>query len=242
VIDVLGYHRTPASGTTRVSLSSTDAQGDGGSALPSISADGRFVAFVSTATNLVPGDSNGVADVFVRDRRSGTTQRVSVATGGSQANAASGGRPSISADGRYVAFVSFATDLVAGDTNAVSDVFLRDRTGGTTTRVSLAAANAQSAAASLSPSISADGRFVAFESGPLLAPGAGTSTDGVYVRDVRRATTERVSVPNTGTPSGAAAQPSISGDGRFVAFWSNSTTLVPGDGNGHPDVFVRDCD
>ena len=128
---------------------------------PAISADGRFVAFSSDATNLVPGDTNGTADVFVRDRQTGTTRRVSVGSGGAQGNGLSVD-PAISADGRFVAFASDATNLVPGDTNGADDVFVRDRQTGTTRRVSVGSGGAQGDRVSFDPAISADGRFVAF--------------------------------------------------------------------------------
>ena len=109
-----------------------------------ISADGRYVTFDSSAANLVAGDTNGTHDVFVRDRAAGTTQRVSVAAGGGQADDESFA-PSISADGRSVAFASFADNLVPGDTNGTTDVFVRDRTAGTTTRVSVRSDGGQAA-------------------------------------------------------------------------------------------------
>jgi len=137
------FVRDRQSGTTeRVSLATGGAEGNGISEFPSISADGRFVAFMSEATNLVAGDTNGCADIFVRDRQSGTTERVSLATGGTEGNNSSYGS-SISADGLFVAFDSWASDLVAGDTNGNSDIFVRDRQNGTTERVSLATGGAQ---------------------------------------------------------------------------------------------------
>src|SRR5207249_1385057 len=114
--------------TERVSVDSTGTEGNSASTHPSISADGRFVAFASDATNLVPGDTNGFQDVFVHDRLTGTTERVSVDSAGTQGNSVSL-EPSISADGRLVAFRSFASNLVPGDTNGVKDVFVHDRAG-----------------------------------------------------------------------------------------------------------------
>ena len=117
--------------TERVSLGLDGVQGDGPSYEPAISADGRFVAFQSEATNLVPGDTNSAPDVFVRDRKTGRTQRVSVRSDGAQGNGTSAA-PAISADGRFVAFYSDATNLVPGDTNDQGDVFVHDRQTGTT--------------------------------------------------------------------------------------------------------------
>src|SRR5207249_8340068 len=120
--------------TERVSVDSTGTEGNSASTQPSISADGRFVAFASDATNLVPGDTNGAIDVFVHDRLTGTTERVSVDSAGTQGNNSSA-EPSISADGRFVAFDSSATNLVPGDTNGAEDVFVHDSHTDTTERV-----------------------------------------------------------------------------------------------------------
>ena len=128
---------------------------------PSLSADGRYVAFASQASNLVTGDTNGTSDVFVRDRQTGATTRVSVDSSGTQGNNGSA-EPSLSADGRYVAFTSQADNLVTGDTNGKADVFVHDRQTAQTTRVSVDSAGNQLDFDSDSPSISGDGRFVAF--------------------------------------------------------------------------------
>ena len=157
------------------------------------------MAFASIASNLVPGDTNGTDDVFVRDLRSGTTERVSVATDGSQGNSYSES-PAISADGRYVAFVSGASNLVPGDTNDFEDVFVRDRQSGTTQRVNVATDGTEANDGSFSPAISADGRYVAFESyGSNLVPGDTNDLGDVFVRDLRSGTTQRVSVATDGT-------------------------------------------
>src|SRR5262249_17255542 len=141
---------------------------------PSLSADGRFVAFESDANNLVPGDTNGAADIFVHDLLTGLTERVSVpdpSSGQAQANGTSLA-PAISPDGRYVAFASRASNLVAGDTNTRQDIFVHDRVTGATQRVSVDAVGAQVLSDSgptldvpgRGPVISDGGRFVAFES------------------------------------------------------------------------------
>src|SRR5206468_1530708 len=138
---------------------------------PAISADGRFVAFTSLSTNLVAGDTNGWQDVFVRDRPTGTTERVSGNSAGKEGNGSSG-NPSISADGRFVAFESYATNLVPGDTNKAADVFVHDRQTRTTERVSVDSAGNQGNWGSGAPAISADGRFVAFcSASPNLVAG-----------------------------------------------------------------------
>ena len=186
--------------TTRVSVASDGAQGNRYSYDPSISADGRYVAFYSYASNLVSGDTNGVYDVFVHDRQSGQTTRVSVASDGAQGNNGSYYDPSISADGRYVAFDSSASNLVSGDTNGARDVFVHDRQGGGTTRVSVASDGAQGGTGSWNPSISADGRYVAFYSGASnLVSGDTNGTDDVFVHDGQTGQTTRISVASDGS-------------------------------------------
>ena len=231
----------------RVSVSGDGAESNGyGFFAPSISGDGRYVAFDSNASNLVPGDTNDATDVFVHDRQTGATERVSVATSGAQADLYRGSfDASISADGRYVAFSSAASNLVAGDSNDEDDVFVHDRVLGITERVSVSSAGAQgvpSGVGSAAPSISADGRYVAFRSGaPNLVAGDTNGQIDVFVRDRQSAITERVSVSNTGAQAnGFGFDPSISADGRYVAFGSDASNLVVGDTNGASDVFVRD--
>ena len=145
--------------TVRVSLSSTGAQGDAGGSTASLSANGRYVAFHSDSTDLVPGDTNAARDVFVRDRATGTTRRVSVSTTLAEGDGFSD-LPAISGNGRWVAFISDATNLVQGDRNASSDVFVRDRLTGTTRRVSVSSTGAEGNAntVGLVPGISANGR------------------------------------------------------------------------------------
>ena len=145
----------------RVSVAADGTQGNGQSTGPSISADGRYVAFYSAASNLVPGDTNGMSDIFVYDRQTDTIERVSLAADGTQGNGSSVGR-SISADGRYVAFYSIASNLVPGDTNGTCDIFVYDRQTDTIQRVSVAADGTQGNDNSADSSISADGRYVAF--------------------------------------------------------------------------------
>ena len=227
--------------TTRVSLDSAGVQGNAPSFTPSISADGHFVAFESNATNLVAGDTNATMDIFVRDRTAPSTERVSIATGGAQANAACD-HPSISGDGRFVAFQSAATNLVPGDTNGAVDIFVRDRVNATTERVSVSASGAQADAACNLPAFSSDGRFVAFESQATnLVAGDTNGLLDVFVRDRYGATTLRISVDSAAAQgNGSSGGPSISNDGRFVAFNSDATNLVAGDTNGLTDAFVRD--
>ncbi len=234
-----------ASKTRRLSVDAAGAQAMGGeSYAPAISANGRFVAFTSETTNLVPGDTNGQDDVFVSDRRTGRIERASVSSSEAQA---SGGRsvyPAISASGRFVAFSSGATDLVPGDTNGGYDIFVRDRKKGTTTRVSVDSAGGEAmGGGSGEAAISANGRFIAFDSSTTnLVPGDTNNMSDVFVHDRKTGVTTRVSVDSNGAQAigGQSVSPSISANGRFVAFESEATNLVPGDSNAKQDVFVHD--
>jgi uncharacterized repeat protein (TIGR01451 family) len=233
-----------------------DASSDGSAAnnqsdFPDISADGRFVAFASLASNLVPDDTNDVADVFVRDRLTGAIERVSVDSRGRQGNGDSGlvgvgsPRPAISADGRFVAFPSFATNLVRKDKNdsLISDIFVHDRLTGTTELVSLSSTGEQTDAYSTSPAISADGRYIAFQSNATtLVPDDTNFVDDIFVHDRLTGTTERVSVSSTGEQAnGSSILPDISPDGRFVVFSSFADNLVPGS-QVFIQVFLHDRD
>ncbi|MEW6741543.1 MAG: hypothetical protein AB1486_02195 [Planctomycetota bacterium] len=234
----------PAHGqtTTRASVDSAGLEGNGRSRHPTLSAAGRFVAFASSATNLVPSDTNESVDIFVHDRQGGITERVSVATGGGEANGWSYRIPAISPDGRFVAFHSAASNLVANDSNQAIDAFVHDRHTGTTTRVSLSSSGDEGNGDSYDPSLSADGRFVAFWSraSNLIADDT-NGADDVFVHDVQTASTTRVSVSSVGDEgNGVSANPSTSADGRFVAFWSVASNLVNGDVNGKHDCFVHD--
>ncbi len=234
-------HHLQTGQTTRVSLDSGGLQGDGNSWNPSISFDGRFVAFWSEATNLVPGDTNGYSDIFVHDRQTGQTTRVSVDTGGLQGNG--GARdPVISSNGRHVTFVSYADNLVPGDTNGADDVFVHDRQTGRTTRVSVDSAGLQGNWYSHSPAITFDGRYVTFTSySSNLVPGDTNGSDDVFVRDCQTGQTTRVSVDSAGLEgNGISLDSAISSDGRFVAFESRSSNLVSGDVNDALDIFVYD--
>jgi Tol biopolymer transport system component len=228
--------------TRRISVDRRGGDSNGQSGGPSISADGRYVAFSSFASDLVPGDgTNDMTDIFIRDLVAGTTARASVDTGGGDPNDESIS-PSISADGRYVAFGSSASDLIQGDGNGWIDIFVRDLVGGTTVRASVDTEGGDPDSGSLSPSISADGRYVAFYSyADDLGWGGGGGFTNVFVRDLVGATTVRASVDTEGgDPNSSSDSPSISADGRYVAFSSLASDLVQGDGNGDSDIFVRD--
>jgi len=237
-----GAQPASAGSTTRVSVDSAGRQANGPSSTAAISADGRFAAFESDATNLVAGDTNGLTDIFVHDLVARTTTRVSVDSLGRQANGPSF-NPSISSDGRYVAFESNATNLVTGDTNGLPDIFVRDLLTGKTTRVSVDSLGRQANGPSYSAAISADGRFVAFESDATnLVMGDTNGKRDVFVYDMTTQATTRVSVDSLGRQAnGPSSGAAISADGRFVAFESDATNMVTGDTNGKRDVFVHDA-
>jgi Tol biopolymer transport system component len=235
------------SGTTVLaSVGPNGVQGDNDSNNPVITPDGRYVAFNSLADNLVPGDTNGVADVFVRDMQLGVTTRVSVSSSGAQGNMQSGtaasGAPVISADGRYVAFGSAATNFVpGGDMNSSPDIFVHDLVTGQTTIMSVDSSGAQNFYGGVDPAISADGRYVAFDSQGAYVPTDGNGQRDVYLHDRLTGTTSLVSVAITGLAGNAYANnPSLSSDGRYVAFISFSVNLIPGSTNFGVNVFVRD--
>ena len=233
----------------RVSVSSIGDQSNNNSSSSSISTDGRFVAFSSQASNLVAGDTNNFIDIFVHDRESGLTERVSVSSSGEQGDSDSSyyDSPSLSADGRFVAFTSFARNLVAGVRNSHGDVFVHDRQTGITEQVSVSSSGEQGNFSSGNPSLSADGRFVAFESEARnIVPFGTNRDDDIYVHDRQTGITERVSVSSTGEQGissdsfSYSENPSISAGGRFVAFVSKASNLVEGDTNNTSDIFVHD--
>jgi len=229
--------------TFRASVSSAGTQTEtlGHSWSPSISANGRFVAFVSGSHRLVRGDRNNFDDVFVRDLVARTTRTVSVSSAGRVANQGSTW-PKISAKGRFVAFSSSASNLVAADTNRGMDVFVRDRVARTTRMISVRPNGSQVRKQSHANAISATGRFVVLQSRADLAGSGDTDQlSDVFVYDRRAGRSRRVSVSSTEEAGNLSAHGgSISADGRYVVFWSNSSNLVSPDVNGGPDAFVRD--
>ena len=285
--DVFVFDRNTGA-TTRINAPG-NTQPDGPSLFPRISGDGRFVVFGSGARNLVAGDTNAAPpsptastdatgrDVFVWDRTTGAITREDVASDGTEGKcfSASNSPPAgtqvfcaggvalaeadINVDGRYVTFAANAINLVPGDTNLNTDVFLRDRVAGTTTRISVPTGGAQGctqtgtgtgapactgAGASLAPSISADGRFIAYDSAATYLLGAGVDANGqrdVFIYDKQAATTGLISKSTGGVAAnGASSLPSISADGRWVAFASLATNLVPNDTNNASDIFLHD--
>lgn len=225
------FIRDTATGTTaRVSVDSEGNEGNGLSRYPAISADGRYVAFESYASNLVPNDTSNGTDIFVHDTLGGITTRVNVDSAGNPSNGWASS-PDISADGRYVAFSSGATNLVPNDTNGADDIFVHDRNTAVTTRISVDSAGNQATGSSRHVDLSADGRYVAFTStAPNLAPGDNNNDseydkDDVFVHDRQTGSTRRASLNNAGVGWLASSYaPSVSDNGRFVAYLSNSNT------------------
>ncbi|MEP7054292.1 MAG: fibronectin type III domain-containing protein [Actinomycetota bacterium] len=237
--DIFVLDRTSAV-VRRVSVSGSGLQANGASLWPTMSADGRFVAFVSYATNLVVGDTNGAGDVFEADLTTGLLSRMSVTSSGAQAGG--GDDPRLSADGRYLVFSSGAADLIAGDTNASVDVFLSDRLTGIVRRISLTSSGTQGDGYSYLPRISADGRFVSMTSvATNLVSGDTNGVEDIYVVDLSSGDISRASVAATGAEGGDGSPLSaISADGRYVAFISFADNLVPGDTYFTGDLFVKD--
>jgi Tol biopolymer transport system component len=214
---------------------------------PVISADGRFVAFVTAASDLVANDTNGVWDVFVRDLTHNTTTLASVNIAGIGTGDGSSSEPQISADGRFVVFTSWASNLVVGDTNGVNDVFVRDRAAGTTHLLSFNRSGTGGDA--LSAVLSPDGRYVAFASdAPDLISGDTNGLADVFIRDLVGETTTLVSVncDGSGSGNGASHPGAVSADGRYVTFVSDAMDLTPGDypvdqfQSARRNLFVRD--
>lgn len=237
--DIFVYNRATKQ-INRASLTNGGDEANGGSFAPALSANGRFVAFTSDATNLVLGDSNRQQDIFVRDLVSGQTERVSIATNGTQANGPSES-PHISGDGRYVVFSSDATNLVPNDTNQSRDIFLHDRHTVTTKRISVDSTGIAGNRDSFLPSISADGRAVVYESlATNLVPQDTNRVSDIFLYDTKSGTTRRLSVGYGGQGNGPSTHASISANGAYVVFRSFSSNLIASDVNNTWDVFFLD--
>jgi Tol biopolymer transport system component len=231
--------------TSRVSVSSSGSEGFGRAFDASLTARGRYVVFTSSTRDLVRRDTNLADDVFVHDRRTGRTNRVSVSSDGDEADGDSV-EASISPGGRYVAFASSASNLVTGDTNATWDIFMHDRKTGITERISVSSSGEETDLGSSWPSISTAAHFVTFTSAATnLVPNDTNAADDVFVRNRSTGLTKRVSIATSGQQSNGSSgwyrQPTqISDGGRFVVFSSIGSNLVSNDTNGNTDVFVRD--
>ena len=229
--------------TTRVSVDSLGVQGNADSWRTAISADGRCVAFLSQASNLVPGDTNNLSDIFVHDRLTRPTTRVTVDSAGAQANSGHDNYPfSISGDGRLVTFTSRASNLVPGDTNNREDVFVHDIITGQTTRVSVSSSGVQGDSGSSHSSISADGMIVSFESlAGNFHSGTPNSYVEIFVHDRQTGQTSLISINSSGLAgNNPSSNSKVSADGSCVVFSSHASNLISGDTNDFIDVFVHD--
>ena len=235
-------HDRQTGATERVSVASDGTQGNNFSSDPAVSNDGRYVVFSSWASNLVPNDSNLSQDIFIHDCQTGVTERISIASDGTQTNGNALG-PAITPDGRYVVFYSAASNLAHGDTNNEWDIFVHDRQTSVTERISVASDGTQANGASLASDISENGRYVVFESlASNLVVGDTNIYNDIFVHDRQTGATERVSVASDGTQANNDSySPVITTDGRYIAFASYASNLVPGDSNNHLDVFIHDC-
>lgn len=236
------FLRDTVSGTlTLISSSTADVAGNNTSTNPAMSSNGRWVAFQSSATNLVSGDTNAGYDIFLKDTQNGDLTRISTTTGGDEGNAAST-NPVVSSDGRWVAFQSNASDLVSGDTNSGADVFLKDTQLGTLTRISTTTAETEGDGTSFAPAMSPNGRYVSFDSTSTnLASGDSNAVDDIFLKDIQTGTLSRVTSTFTGGFGNKDANDSrLSSDGRYVSFESAASNFVSGDANGNWDVFVKD--
>ncbi len=239
-VDVFVHDRESGE-TIRASVSSTGVQANGDSVEPDMSDDGRYTVFLSFASNLVPNDLNGEGDVFLYDLETRETSLVSQSSAGVPGNDFSC-NPAISADGTVAAFFSDSTNLVTGDTNGARDIFVRDLTTGTTTRVSVSSQGMQANAGSGMPAVSSDGRYVVFHSDASnLVSGDFNGERDVFIHDRDTGETSLVSVSSNGVQANDENEdPAISHDGRFVAFESRAENLAAGDSNGVRDILLRD--
>lgn len=232
---------TRAGLTARTDTGSNGNTPNGTSNAVFLSADGRYVAFNSTATNITSGDTNGAQDVFIKDTVTGETRLVSSSSSGAQGNDLShvGG---ISGDGRYVTFWSYANNLVAGDTNGVTDSFIKDMATGVVTRISTDSSGTQGNDNSFATAISSDGRYVGFYSyATNLASGDTNGVQDAFIKDTFTGKTTRVSTDSSGNQGNNYSEiNSISADGRYVGFDSAASNLVAGDSNGVTDAFIKD--
>jgi Tol biopolymer transport system component len=226
----------------RMNVSAAGDEANYGGEWPTISADGRYVAYHSAATTIVPGSYQGNAGVFVRDRQTGSVRRLAVDAAGTPPNDTTG-RPSISADGRYVAFASGATNLVPGSSApGVFQLYVQDLVTGKTEHIDAGLGGGPADNEAWSYDFSDDGRYLVFQSyATNLVPNDTNGVTDVFVRDRTLALTERVSVNTAGEPGDShSGVPSISGDGRYVAFSSSATNLAPGGEWPHGGIFLRD--
>jgi hypothetical protein len=249
VSEEIYVHDRQTGQATLASVASDGSRSDEGGRDPALSAEDRYVVFTSDSWNLTPSDGNYLDDIFVHDRQTGATERVSNGPAGDAGNGNSF-NSSLSADGRFVAFASDSSDLVPNDTNDETDIFVHDRETGQTIRVSVDSTGAQSDAPGSyhskrgACSISGDARFVVFASdAPNLVPADTNGAFDVFVHDLSTSQTTRVSVDSDGNQANADSWFAVvSTEGQFVAFASSATNLAgPLDGT-LKAAFVHDRD
>lgn len=237
-VDIFVYNLSAAT-LTRVGLPPIgESNNDSTSAV--VSTNGNYVAFRSLASNLVSSDTNNLDDIFYYNTQNNALSLISISTTGSQANGSSD-RPAISADGRYVVFSSDATNLVSGDTNGVTDIFLRDTVAGTTTRVSLTDNNHNANGASTYPAISTDGRYVEFSSTATnLVAGDTNGVSDMFIRDLQAGTIRRISVNASGIQGNgdSSGRASFAANFPYLVYGSSANNLVTGDTNSVADIFA----
>lgn len=226
-----------------IEIISVDVEGHPGIGLsdePSISGNGRWVVFQSSVPNLIENDTNGFADIFLRDRTSRTTERISRGIMSTEANGNST-KPEISETGEYIVFASTASNLVDDDNNSAADVFLYTVATQSTVRISLTDDEMEVPEGCSSPSVSSDGKRIAFLSkSPTLGSSSSGLIDSAFVRDLDAGTTTLVSLGTTGSRIPETIHGlTISNDGKFVAFYTNTSTLM---NNTDGKVFLRDLD
>ena len=230
---------TSTGGIQLISMNGSGVAGNANSVEPSISGDGRYVAFTSDATNLIANDGNGLRDVFIFDRNSSSIMRVSPS--GVEPNGISH-MPYLSRDGKYLVISSLATNFAVNDTNSFRDIFLYQLSSGILKRINTSATGEQANSDSFASGISSDGNYVAFvSSASNLAPNDSNSVYDIFLFDNTTGKNELISVASNGTlGNNVSTWPSVSDDGRIVAYISLATNLVTGDTNGKYDVFMRD--
>ena len=235
---------------SKSSLALTDAKGNGGSSAPSISEDGNFIAFVSTATNLIPdasvfGPDNGATDdIFRRDVLNNATVRVSVSDPSSAVFPHPDGPsfiPSISSNGRFIVFMSNAANLVPEDDGSTNDIFIRDMDASSTVIVSVHTSGAQAGNGCNFPQISGDGNIVVWQSpSPSLINGDANGVEDIFIRNKTAKSTDRISVATFGGElNGKSLRPNISRDGRYVIFYTEASHAADDDNNGTADFYMR---
>lgn len=224
-----------------VSQSSGGEQGNGDSDEPTISADGRYVAFTSKASNLVNDDRNQVSDVFVRDLQTNETILISRNSSGIQGNGRSA-NPSISADGRFIAFWSIASNLVNDDNNGMPDIFLHDQVSGETILISRGLDGEAGDKASYQPSITSDGQCIVFTSDSRLTISDLNNVSDIYIYDKQVDTVNSLSFISRGSDgqvgNGRSLTPSTTADCQLIAFQSAASNLG-GNTPGYNDIFLR---